>query len=57
MPSEPNDDHEDLAQPQTLDQRLADLDALAERPLAEHAEVYQGLHRELQAELARIDSA
>ena len=38
-------------------QRLAQLDGIAERPLSEHAEVYQGLHADLQAALARIDSA
>lgn len=40
-----------------LDARLADLDLLAERPLTEHIEVYQGLHADLQAALAEIDSA
>ncbi|MCW2497134.1 hypothetical protein [Jatrophihabitans sp.] len=33
---------------------LAELDG---RPLAEHADVYQQLHAELQATLAEIDSA
>ena len=40
-----------------LSQRLSGLDGIAERPLSEHAEVYQGLHADLQAALARIDSA
>jgi hypothetical protein len=38
-------------------QRLAELDELAARPLREHAELYQGLHAELQAALADIDGA
>lgn len=38
-------------------QRLAELDELAARPLAEHAEIYQGLHAELQAALTDIDGA
>jgi hypothetical protein len=37
--------------------RLRVLDDLAERPLPEHAEVYQGLHADLQAALAQIDGA
>jgi hypothetical protein len=37
--------------------RLRVLDDLAERPLPEHAEVYQGLHADLQAALAEIDGA
>lgn len=40
-----------------LEQRLAVLDGLAERPLAEHPYVYQQLHADLQATLAEIDSA
>jgi hypothetical protein len=37
--------------------RLAVLDELPDRPLQEHAEVYQGLHADLQAALAEIDGA
>ena len=37
--------------------RLAVLDRLAERPLHEHAEAYQGLHTDLQTALAEIDGA
>jgi hypothetical protein len=37
--------------------RLAVLDELADRPLQEHAEVYQSLHADLQAALAEIDGA
>lgn len=33
------------------------LDGLTGRPLNEHADVYQGLHADLQAALAEIDSA
>jgi hypothetical protein len=33
------------------------LDSMAERPLTEHAGVYQQLHAELQAALGGIDSA
>ena len=40
-----------------LAERLAVLDTLAERPLAEHPDVYQQLHADLQATLAEIDSA
>ena len=40
-----------------LTERLAVLDGLAERPLHEHAEVYHGLHADLQAALADIDGA
>lgn len=35
--------------------RDPELDALAARPLAEHIDVYQALHTELQAALAEID--
>jgi hypothetical protein len=41
----------------TVSNRLADLDDLGRRPLAEHAEIYQALHADLQAALAEIDSA
>jgi hypothetical protein len=37
--------------------RLRVLDGLRDRPLHEHAEVYQGLHADLQTALAEIDSA
>ena len=40
-----------------LTQRLSVLDGLDARPLAEHPDVYQQLHAELQATLAEIDSA
>ncbi len=40
-----------------LTERLAVLDQLADRPLHEHAEVYQGVHADLQAALADIDGA
>jgi hypothetical protein len=38
-------------------QQVTVLDSMAERPLAEHAGVYQQLHAELQAALGSIDSA
>lgn len=38
-------------------QRLAALDDVDARPLAEHVEIYQGLHAELQAALTDIDGA
>ncbi|MDT4936175.1 MAG: hypothetical protein QOK11_4067 [Pseudonocardiales bacterium] len=38
-------------------QQVGVLDSMAERPLAEHAGVYQQLHAELQAALGGIDSA
>lgn len=37
--------------------RLADLEDIADRPLAEQVEVYQRLHRELQRTLDDIDTA
>jgi hypothetical protein len=40
-----------------LQDRLAVLDSLDARPLAEHPDVYQQLHAELQAALAEIDTA
>jgi hypothetical protein len=40
-----------------LAERLSVLDTLAELPLAEHPDVYQQLHADLQATLAEIDSA
>lgn len=40
-----------------LPNRLAALDELDSRSLAEHADVYQALHADLQAALAEIDSA
>lgn len=33
------------------------LDGLGERPLHEHADAYDGIHADLQAALAEIDSA
>jgi len=36
---------------------LAELDTLPERELAEHPEVYQRIHAELQSALATIDNA
>ena len=38
-------------------QRLAVLNDLDARPLDEHADIYQGLHTELQAALTDIDGA
>ena len=40
-----------------LTARLSVLDELDSRPLAEHPDVYQQLHADLQATLAEIDSA
>jgi hypothetical protein len=37
--------------------QLTALDSLADRPLAEHADVYQQLHAGLQAALGEVDSA
>ncbi len=36
---------------------LERLDGLAERPVSEHVEVYEDVHRRLEAELARLDGA
>lgn len=41
--------------PARLAERVAALDTVGDLPLAEHAEAYQRLHTELQAELAEID--
>jgi hypothetical protein len=41
----------------SLGRKLAVLEDLDGRPLAEHADVYQQLHAELQGTLAEIDSA
>jgi len=43
------------ATPARIAEHLASLDALGSLPLAEHAEVYQRLHTQLQAALAEID--
>ncbi|MCU1658284.1 MAG: hypothetical protein JWO57_2940 [Pseudonocardiales bacterium] len=40
---------------QRIDQHMAVLDSMRERPLPEHADVYQRLHVELQDALAEID--
>ena len=40
-----------------IDAARGALDSLPARPLADHAEVYEGLHEELQAVLAEIDGA
>lgn len=37
--------------------QLSALDSLADRPLAEHADVYQQLHAGLQAALGEVDGA
>lgn len=37
--------------------RLDELEAVADRPLAEQVEIYQRLHRELQQTLGEIDTA
>jgi hypothetical protein len=34
---------------------LAELESLSARPLAEHADVYQHVHEQLQAALAQLD--
>jgi DNA-binding GntR family transcriptional regulator len=41
--------------PERITERVAVLDAVAELPLAEHVELYQRLHAELQSALAEID--
>jgi hypothetical protein len=41
--------------PERIAERVAVLDAVGELPLAEHVEVYQRLHAELQSALAEID--
>jgi hypothetical protein len=40
-----------------MSERLAVLETLTQRPLPEHAEVFEALHADLQAALAEIDSA
>jgi hypothetical protein len=40
-----------------VDAALAPLDSLADRPLAEHPDVYQSIHRTLQDALAEINDA
>ena len=39
----------------SVDEVLARLDGLQDRPLHEHAEVYDEVHRRLQAQLAALD--
>jgi hypothetical protein len=34
----------------------ATLDGLADRPISDHADVFEGIHLELQAQLATIDN-
>lgn len=41
--------------PERIAERVAVLDAVAELPLADHVELYQRLHAELQSALAEID--
>lgn len=55
-PSGPADD-QGVSQTPSTPARVSDLDLLAGRPLAEHIDVYQALHTELQAALAEIDDA
>jgi hypothetical protein len=48
------------AQPRSesaVSRAIAQLDGLAERPLAEHPDVYQRVHEALQGALADIDDA
>lgn len=45
------------ADPGAWSQRLRVLDELDARPLEEHAEIYRGLHADLQDALAEIDGA
>ena len=40
-----------------VEEALAELDTLPQRELAEHPEVYQRIHAELQSALATIDNA
>jgi hypothetical protein len=40
-----------------LDEALAALDTLEERPLPEHVDVFDGVHRALQDALATLDEA
>ena len=42
---------------QQIEAHLGELDAVAELPLAEHAEAFQRVHAGLQAALAEIDGA
>jgi hypothetical protein len=42
---------------QSLDDALAGLDALGDRPLEEHISAYEALHDRLQAELGTIDGS
>jgi hypothetical protein len=44
-----------LATPATIAEQVGVLDNVSDLPLAEHAEVYQRLHTQLQAALAEID--
>jgi hypothetical protein len=41
--------------PERIAERVAALDAVDELPLAEHVELYQRMHAELQSALAEID--
>ncbi|MEP7179475.1 MAG: hypothetical protein ABI775_10325 [Pseudonocardiales bacterium] len=52
--SPPTDPAPELS-PERIAERVAVLDAVAELPLAEHVELYQRLHAELQSALAEID--
>ena len=43
--------------PEQVDQALALLDGLDDRPVAEHVEVFDQVHRSLQDALATLDEA
>jgi hypothetical protein len=45
------------AVPNTVDDALRPLEGLAERPVAEHVEVFDTVHRTLQDALATLDEA
>lgn len=60
MPTEPSTDAENgrsasADRPAAADLDLTALDGLADRPLAEHAAVYDALHAQLQGALNEID--
>jgi hypothetical protein len=46
---------EPAATPARIAEQVAALDTVGDLPLAEHAEMYQRLHTELQGALAEID--
>jgi hypothetical protein len=57
QPAEQHDEPAPIELEEQVRRQLAELDGIENRPLAEHAERYDQVHRQLQAALSEIDGA